>query len=246
MKTNAQQINAIADLTAEKPFDAIQQTYFLGVELIGFNTASDKIIDLQNQIESTKTEKGARKKAIDLMLKEMIKNNVTMITRGTGKNKCPIRIELRRVLDTSNLADGTKNNILTAVSFALEHKKPYDIKAPDKYNAMLKAEKEKEKLKAEILKGGSELKNAIPPSATTPSATTPSATTPSATTPTKVNAPKVEPENATQYIKSLAVLMNSAFTLSESRRMLSDEHEKTYDDIIACINDIMDLAGSLK
>jgi len=90
------------------------------------------------------------------------------------------------------------------------------------------------------------LKNAIPPSATTPSATTPSATTPSATTPTKVNAPKVEPENATQYIKSLAVLMNSAFTISESRRMLGDEHEKTYDDIINAINDIMDLAGSIK
>jgi len=251
MKTNAKQIESIANLAIEKSFDAIQQTYFLGIELIGFNTASDKIIDLQNQIESTKTEKGARKKAIDLMLKDMIKNNVTMITKGTGKNKCPIRLELRRVLDTSNLADGTKNNILTAVSFALEHKKPYDIKAPDKYNAMLKAEKEKEKLKAEILKGASDLKNAIPPTTTAPTTTAPTTTAPTTTAPTttaptKVNAPKVEPENATQYIKSLAVLMNNAFTISESRRMLNDEHEKTYDDIISAINDIMDLAGSLK
>ena len=233
MKTNAHQIEAIATLI--KPFDAIQQTYFLGVELIGFNTASDKLIDLQNQIESTKTEKGARKKAIDLMLKDMIKNNVMMITKGTGKTKCPVRVELKRVLDTSNLADGTKNNIITAVAFALEHKKPYDIKGPDKYNAMLKAEKEKEKLKNEILKGGSELKNAIPPTTTAPTTTAP-----------KVNAPKVEPESATQFIKSLAVLMDSAFAISESRRMLNDEHEKTYDDIISAINDIMDLAGSLK
>ena len=239
MKTNAKQIEAIANLV--KPFDAIQQTYFLGVELIGFNTASDKIIDLQNQIESTKTEKGARKKAIDLMLKDMIKNNVKMITEGTGKTKCPIRLELKRVLDTSNLADGTKNNIVTAVGFALKHGKPYDIKGPDKYNAMLKAEKEKEKLKNEILKGGSELKNAIPPTTTAPTTTAPTTTTP-----TKVNAPKVEPESATQYIKSLAVLMNSAFAISESRRMLNDEHEKTYDDIISAINDIMDLAGSIK
>ena len=243
MKTNAHQIEAIATLI--KPFDAIQQTYFLGVELIGFNTASDKLIDLQNQIESTKTEKGARKKAIDLMLKDMIKNNVMMITKGTGKTKCPVRVELKRVLDTSNLADGTKNNIITAVAFALEHKKPYDIKGPDKYNAMLKAEKEKEKLKNEILKGGSELKNAIPPTTTAPTTTAPTTTAPTTTAP-KVNAPKVEPESATQFIKSLAVLMDSAFAISESRRMLNDEHEKTYDDIISAINDIMDLAGSLK
>jgi len=236
MKTNTKQIESIANLAIEKPFDAIQQTYFLGVELIGFNTASDKLIDLQNQIESTKTEKGARKKAIDLMLKDMIKNNVTMITKGTGKTKCPIRLELKRVLDTSSLADGTKNNIITAVSFALEHKKPYDIKGPDKYNAMLKVEKEKEYLKNEILKN-----------ATTPTKiNAPKVEPENATTPTKINAPKVEPENATQYIKSLAVLMNNAFTISESRRMLNDEHEKTYDDIIACINDIMDLVGSLK
>jgi hypothetical protein len=249
MKTNAQQINAIATLATPKPFDAIQQTYFLGVELIGFNTASDKLIDLQNQIESTKTEKGARKKAIDLMLNDMIKNNVMMITKGTGKTKCPLRVELKRVLDTSNLAEGTKNNIITAVSFALEHKKPYDIKGPDKYNAAIKAEKEKEKLKSEILKGGSELKNAIPPTTPTAKVNAPkvepeksTATTPTA----KVNAPKVEPEKSTQYCKSMASLMENVFNLTEPRRMLNDEHEKTYDDIIIYTNEIMGLVASLK
>jgi hypothetical protein len=251
MKTNAKQIESIAKLATPKPFDAIQQTYFLGVELIGFNTASDKLVELQKTIDDTKVEKGTRKKAIDLMLKDMIKNNVMMITKGTGKTKCPIRVELKRVLDTSNLAEGTKNNIITAVSFALEHKKPYDIKGPDKYNAAIKAEKEKEKLKSEILKGSKELKDAIPPTtpaATTPAATTPAATTPAATTPaaTKVNPPKVESEKATQYMKTMTVLMENTFNLTEARRMLGDEHKKTYDDIIDYVNEIMDLVASLK
>jgi hypothetical protein len=261
MKTNAKQIETLAKLATPKAFDAIQQTYFLGVELIGFNTASDKIIDLQNELEATKTEKGTRKKAIDLMLKDMISNNVMMIMKGAGKTKCPIRLELRRVLDTSNLADGTKNNIITAVAFALEHKKPYDIKGPDKHNAAIKAEKEKEKLKNEILKGATTPTATTPtattptattptattPTATTPAATTPAATTPAATTPAvKVNAPKVEPEKATQYAKSMATLMESVFNLTEPRRMLNDEHEKTYDDIIIYMNEIMDLVSSLK
>ena len=247
MKTNAQQLNAIANLV--KPFDAIQTAHFLAREIVSYNKSSDKLVELQKQIDDVKVDKGARKKAIDSLLKELWTNDIKMI-EGKGVTKCVIRIALREVLNKENLADTTINNILTAVSFALKHKKPYDIHAPAKYNAALKAEKEKEKLKSEILKGGSELKNAIPPSATTPSATAPSATTPSATTPSattpKVNVPKVEPESATQYIKSLAVLMDSAFAISEPRRMLGDEHEKTYDDIINAINDIMDLVGSLK
>jgi hypothetical protein len=239
MKTNAQQINAISTLATPKPFDAIQQTYFLGVELIGFNTASDKLIELQKTIDDTKVEKGTRKKAIDLMLKELWQNNVVMI-EGKGMSKCVIRIELKRVLGESSLADTTVNNIITAVAFALKHKKPYDIHAPTKYNAAIKAEKEKEKLKNEILKGGSELKNAIPP-------TTPTAATPTAATPTiKVNAPKIEPEKAIQYCKSMASLMENVFSLTEPRRMLNDEHEKTYDDIIIYVNEIMDLISSLK
>jgi hypothetical protein len=250
MKTNAKQIESIANLATPKPFDAIQTAHFLGVEIVGFNNASDKLVGLQKQIDDTKVEKGTRKKAIDALLKELWQNNATMIESGKGKQSCPIRVELKRVLDTSNLADTTKNNIVTAVAFALKHKKPYDIHAPTKYNAMLKAEKEKEKLKNEIIKGGKELKNAIPPTtpvATTPVATTPAATTPAATTPTtKVNAPKVEPEKASQYCKSMATLMESVFSLTEPRRMLNDEHEKTYDDIIIYMNEIMDLVSSLK
>jgi hypothetical protein len=129
MKTNAQQIESIANLAIAKPFDAIQQTYFLGVEIVGFNTASDKLIDLQKTIDDTKVEKGTRKKAIDGLLKELWSNNIKMI-EGKGVTKCPIRLELKRVLDTSSLADTTKNNIITAVAFALKHKKPYDIHAP--------------------------------------------------------------------------------------------------------------------
>ena len=232
MKTNAQQINALAKLAEAKPFDAVQKTYFLGVEIVGFNNASDKLVGLQKQIDDTKVEKGTRKKAIDVLLKELWHNNILMIESGKGKQSCPIRVELKRVLDTSNLADTTKNNIVTAVAFALKHKKPYDIHAPTKHNAMLKAEKEKEKLKSEILKS----------TTTTPTATTPTATTPMV----KVNAPKTEPEKATQYMKTMTALMENTFNLTESRRMLGDEHKKTYDDIIDYVNEIMDLVSSLK
>jgi hypothetical protein len=247
MKTNAQQINAIANLATPKPFDAIQQTYFLGVEIVGFNNASDKLIDLQKTIDDTKIEKGTRKKAIDLLLKELWTNNVKMI-ESTGKSKCPIRLELKRVLDTSNLADTTKNNIVTAVAFALKHKKPYDIHAPTKYNAALKAEKEKEKLKNEILKGGSELKDAIPPTtptATTPTATTPTATTPTATTPTATT-PNVKGNTVTDYIKDMAILCQNAIQASEKRRMIKDDKQQVYADIIELFNEVMDTIGGLK
>jgi hypothetical protein len=247
MKTNAQQINALAKLAEAKPFDAVQKTYFLGVEIVGFNNASDKLVGLQKQIDDTKVEKGTRKKAIDVLLKELWHNNILMIESGKGKQSCPIRVELKRVLDTSNLADTTKNNIVTAVAFALKHKKPYDIHAPTKHNAMLKAEKEKEKLKSEILKSTTTTPTATTPTATTPTATTPTATTPTATTPmVKVNAPKTEPEKATQYMKTMTALMENTFNLTEARRMLGDEHEKTYDEIIDCVNEIMDLVSSLK
>jgi hypothetical protein len=254
MKTNAHQIESIAKLAESKPFDAIQKAHFLAREIIGFNNASDKIITLQNEIEATKVEKGTRKKTIDALLKELWQNGVTMV-EGAGVTKCPIRNELRRVLDETTLAKRTKDNIISAVAFAVNNKKPYDIKARDKHNAAIKAEAEKEKLKSEILKGGTDLKNAIPPStpsATTPSATTPSATTPSATTPSattpvvKVSAPNVEPEKATQYCKSMSTLMSSVFNLTEPRRMLGDEHEKTYDDILIYMNEIMDLIATLK
>ena len=249
MKTNAQQINALATLATPKPFDAVQKAHFLAREIIGFNNASDKLVELQKSIDDTKVEKGTRKKTIDTILKELWQNGVTMV-EGAGVTKCPIRAELRRVLDETTLAKRTKDNIISAVAFAVNNKKPYDIKARDKHNAAIKAEKEKEKLKNEILKGGTDLKNAIPPStpsATTPSATTPSATTPSATTPVvKVSAPNVEPEKATQYCKSMATLMESVFNLTEPRRMLGDEHEKTYDDILIYMNEIMDLVSSLK
>jgi hypothetical protein len=229
MKTNAQQLNAIANLV--KPFDAIQTAHFLAREIVGYNKSSDKLVELQKQIDDAKNEKGARKKAIDGLLKELWQNNIKMI-EGKGVTKCVIRIALKEVLSKEGLAEKTIANICGAVCHALKYKVPYDIKYLEKKAQQKKIDDAKKE-------------GATTPSATTPSATTPSATTPSATTP-KVNAPKVEPESATQYIKSLAVLMDSAFAISEPRRMLGDEHEKTYDDIIACINDIMDLAGSLK
>jgi hypothetical protein len=262
MKTNAQQINALAKLAEPKPFDAVQTAHFLAREIVGYNKSSDKIISLQNEIEATKAEKGTRKRAIDALLKDLWQNGVTMV-EGKGVTKCPIRIALKEVLSKEGLADTTVNNIISAVSFAVNNKKPYDIKARDKYNAALKAEKEKEKLKNEILKGATTPTATTPtPTATTPTATattptatatattpTATATTPTATatTPTtKINAPIVEPEKATQYCKSMSTLMSNVFNLTEPRRMLNDAHEKTYDDIIIYMNEIMDLVSSLK
>ena len=210
MKTNAKQIGAIATLAQPKPFDVIQQTYFLGVELIGFNTASDKIIDLQNQIEATKTEKGTRKKALDVILKDMQAHGVTMIESGKGKTKCPVRLELKRVLDASSLADGTKNNIITAVAFALKHKKPYDIKGPDKYNAAIKEAAEKEKLKNEIL------------ASATPNAT------PNAT-------PK---DSRKQYISDTRKILDTLVGATQVKRALQNSDKVYYDAILASVNDI--------
>ena len=44
----------------------------------------------------------------------------------------------------------------------------------------------------------------------------------------------------------MAQLLDSAFQATEARRMLGDVHEKTYEDIINDINDIMDLIATLK
>ena len=223
MKTNTQQINALATLAQPKPFDAVQKAHFLARELIGFNNASDKIIALQNEIEATKVEKGTRKKTIDALLKELWQNGVTMV-EGTGVTKCPIRNELRRVLDETTLAKRTKDNIISAVAFAVNNKKPYDIKARDKYNAAIKAEKEKEKLKNEILKGAS-----------TPASSTP------ASTPAKVKGDTVK-----DYVKDMAILCQNAIQASEKRRMLKDDKEQVYKDIIELFNEVMDNMASLK
>ena len=218
MKTNAKQIESIATLI--KPFDAIQTAHFLAREIVGFNKTSDKLVDLQKQIDDTKIEKGTRKKAVDNLLKELWNNNVKMVA-GKGVTKCPIRLALRDVLDKEGLADTTKNNILTAVSFALEHKKPYDIHAPAKYNAAIKAEKEKEKLKSEILK------NAIPPA--TPSATTPSATTKKST--------------RLDYCKDAFALVKLLFDATQVKRYdddVSDTDILHYNVILDSIDTIMD------
>ena len=238
MKTNAKQIESIATLI--KPFDAIQTAHFLAREIVGFNKTSDKLVDLQKQIDDTKIEKGTRKKAVDNLLKELWNNNVKMVA-GKGVTKCPIRLALRDVLDKEGLADTTKNNILTAVSFALEHKKPYDIHAPAKYNAAIKAEKEKEKLKSEILK------NAIPPatpSATTPSAATPSATTPSATTPSATT-PSATTKKSTRldYCKDAFALVKLLFDATQVKRYdddVSDTDILHYNVILDSIDTIMD------
>ena len=201
----------VEQLTTEKPFDSISVVQCLAREIIGYNKSSDKLIELQKQIDDTKNDKGARKKQIDTLLKELWTNNVKMVV-GKGVTKCPIRIALRDALNKENLAEKTVNNILGAVSYALNNKKPYDIHAVTKLAQQKKIDDAK--------------KQATPPA---------SGTTPPAT-----------PEKATQYIQQMAQLLASAFSATEARRMLNDEHATTYSDIINDINDIMDLIATLK
>jgi hypothetical protein len=240
MKTNAQQINALAILAESKPFDAVQTAHFLAREIVGYNKSSDRLIDLQKQIDDTKTEKGTRKKAIDSLLKDLWTNNVKMV-EGKGVTKCPIRIALKEVLSKEGLAEKSIANICGAVSYALKEKKPYDIKYLEK-----KAQQKKiDDAKKEGVKGATT--PTAPAPATAPATAPAMAPATAPATPTvKVNAPKIESEKATQYMKAMTSLMENVFNLTEPRRMLNDEHEKTYDDIIAYMNEIMDLVSSLK
>ena len=207
MKSNAQQINAITNLV--KPFDAIQTAHFLAREIVSYNKSSDKLLDLQKQIDDTKVEKGARKKAIDNLLKELWTNNISMIT-GKGVTKCPIRLALKEVLSKEGLSEKTVSNIIGAVGYALNNKKPYDIKYLEK------AAIEK-KITA----------------ASTPASTPAMAT-------------KVKSNDKTQYVKDMAILCQTAIKASEARRMLKDEHQQVYADIIELFNEVMDIMGSLK
>ena len=218
MKTNTKQIESIATLI--KPFDAIQTAHFLAREIVGYNKTSDKLVELQKQIDDTKNDKGARKKAIDGLLKELWLNNVRMI-EGKGVTKCPIRIALRDALNKESLAEKTVNNILGAVSYALNNKKPYDIHAVTKLAQQKKIDDAKKQ-------------------GTTPPA---SGTTPPATPPAT---PKVKGDNVTDYIKDMAILCQNAIQASEKRRMLKDDKQQVYADIIELFNEVMDTIGGLK
>ena len=52
----------VEQLTTEKPFDSISVVQCLAREIVGYNRSSDKLVELQKQIDDTKNEKGARKK----------------------------------------------------------------------------------------------------------------------------------------------------------------------------------------
>ena len=211
----------VEQLTTEKPFDSISVVQCLAREIIGFNKSSDKLIELQKSIEDAKNYKGTRKKTIDNLLKELWSHNITMVT-GKGVTKCPIRIALRDALSKESLAEKTVNNILGAVSYALNNKKPYDIHAVTKLAQQKKID---EAVKAEILKGGSELKNAIPPTATTP------ATTPA--TPATKNSRR-------DYMVDTRKIMESLHGATELRRCFNDSDKVYYENILGAISTIMD------
>jgi hypothetical protein len=241
MKTNTQQINAIANLAQPKPFDAIQTAHFLAREIVGYNKSSDKLIELQKQIDDTKNEKGTRKKAIDGLLRELWTNNVLMV-EGKGVTKCPIRIALKEVLSKEELAEKTIANICGAVSYALKEKKPYDIKYLEK--------KAQQKKIDDAKKEGA--KNATTPTATTPTATTPTATTPTATTPTTPTAttptattPTAITKKSTKldYCKDASAITRLLFDATQIKRYDDDVNDNDimhYNIILDSIDTIMD------
>jgi heme-binding NEAT domain protein len=226
MKTNAKQIESIANLAIAKTFDAIQTAHYLAREIVGYNKSSDKLIELQKQIDDAKNDKGTRKKAIDGLLKELWTNNVTMV-EGKGVTKCPIRVALKEVLSKEGLAEKTIANICGAVSYALKEKKPYDIKY---------LEKKAQQKKIDDAKKEGE-KNASTPASSTPASSTPA--TPHAVT-------KVKGDTVTDYIKDMAILCQNAIQASEKRRMLKDDKQQVYADIIELFNEVMDTIGGLK
>ena len=136
MKAN-KKIDEMANVAANlevKPFDAIGQAHFLGMELCGYHNAQSLVEKLEKEIENARNTRGERKTNIDKILLEMFANNVTMI-RGTGTSKCPIRIELTKVLTQEKIAKGTRDNILTAISYSLYKKKPYNVHFQDDIKA---------------------------------------------------------------------------------------------------------------
>jgi hypothetical protein len=131
-------IDAMVDLANnlvdEKPFDAVSQAHFLGMELCGYHNAQSLVEKLEKEIEDARNTRGERKINIDKILVEMFNNNVTMI-RGAGVTKCPIRIELTKTLDKEGIAEKTRNNILLAISYSLFKKKLYNIHWADDVKA---------------------------------------------------------------------------------------------------------------
>ena len=137
MKANKkvdEMVNVATALVEEKPFDAIDQAHFLGMELCGYHNAQSLVEKLEKEIENARNTRGERKINIDKILVEMFANNVIMI-RGAGMSKCPIRIELTKVLTQEKIAKGTRDNILTAISYSLHKKKPYNIHFQDDIKA---------------------------------------------------------------------------------------------------------------
>jgi cell division septation protein DedD len=248
MKTNTQQINAIAKLAEEKPFDAIQATHFLAREIAGYNKSSDKLIELQKQIDDTKNDKGARKKAIDGLLKELWTNNVLMV-EGKGVTKCPIRIALKEVLSKEGLAEKTIANICGAVSYALKEKKPYDIKYLEKKAQQKKIDDAKKEGASSATTPTATTPTATTPTATTPTATTPTATTPTATTPTATTPAKTpnSPLSVAELKTNLnLILPNMILSAKNTRKNCKNEfNNSVLDELISLLNDVSDCVGNL-
>ena len=67
--------------------------------------------------------------------------------------------------------------------------------------------------------------------------------TPPTTPPTT---PKVKGDTVTDYVRDMAVLCQNAIQASEKRRMIKDDKQQVYADIIELFNEVMETSGGLK
>ena len=119
-------------LVEEKIFSIEDTAKVLGRELCGYSVASDKVDALRLEIKNFSDTKIERKKNIDIVLKDLFAHDVKMLV-GRGMNKCIIRNTLRAILEDkdSGLKKATSDNYLSAISWSLRTKRPFDAHYTD-------------------------------------------------------------------------------------------------------------------
>jgi ribosome assembly protein YihI (activator of Der GTPase) len=131
-KAVSEMTNVAITLVEEKPFSIEDTTKVLGRELCGYSLASDKVDALRLEIKNFSDTKIERKKNIDKVLKDLFTHDAKMLT-GRGMSKCVIRNTLRAILEDkdSGLKKATSDNYLSAISWSLRTKRPFDAHYSD-------------------------------------------------------------------------------------------------------------------
>jgi hypothetical protein len=128
----SEMVNVALALAEVKPFSIEDTTKALGRELCGYSLANDKVDALRLELKNFSDTKIERKKNIDKVLNELFLHDAKMLV-GRGMSKCPIRNTLRDVLEhkDSGLKKATSDNYLSAISYSLRTKRPFDVHYTD-------------------------------------------------------------------------------------------------------------------